>query len=399
MNAITVSTDTSPNQRTAAAWPAVASLSLGVFGLVTAEFLPPSLLTPMSRDLNLSVGMGGQSVTVTAFVAAIAGPAVVVGTSRFDRRATLIALTLCLAVSSIVAALAGDLTTLLASRALLGIGLGGFWAISVALAMRLAPPEAVAGAMAVIMTGVSVATVCAAPLGAWLSATLGWRSAFFMSAAVGALALAAQVATMPALPPTGGASLSTLGAILRRPSIKFSLGATFCIAGGHFAAFTYVRPFLEKVSGFAPGPLSMLFLAFGIAGFFGNLLGGFVAQRSTRLAIASAAAGIAVAMLACVVGGTSHLVASGATMLWGLAFGAYPVSAQTFLTRAAPDDAESAGALQLTVYMIATSAGAILGGFLVDHLGPVSAFAFAGCAALLGALLVSAVGPPRDGRA
>ena len=34
-----------PEERTEPAWGAVVSLALGVFGLVTAEFLPASLLT------------------------------------------------------------------------------------------------------------------------------------------------------------------------------------------------------------------------------------------------------------------------------------------------------------------------------------------------------------------
>jgi len=77
-------------------WPAIISLSLGVFGLVTSEFLPASLLTPMAQDLGTTAGMAGQSVTATAFIAALAGPGVVVGTGRFDRRTVLLALTMCL---------------------------------------------------------------------------------------------------------------------------------------------------------------------------------------------------------------------------------------------------------------------------------------------------------------
>ena len=34
------------------AWRAVYSLGLGVFGLITAEFLPASLLTPMAASLS-----------------------------------------------------------------------------------------------------------------------------------------------------------------------------------------------------------------------------------------------------------------------------------------------------------------------------------------------------------
>ena len=48
------------------AWGGVLSMTLGVFALVGAEFLPASLLTPMAADLGISEGMAGQAVTATA---------------------------------------------------------------------------------------------------------------------------------------------------------------------------------------------------------------------------------------------------------------------------------------------------------------------------------------------
>src|SRR5262252_5817055 len=92
-----------------AAWPAVWSLSLGVFGLVTAEFLPASLLTRMAADLGVSDGAAGQAVTATAVVAGIAGPAIVIGTGRIDRRLVVWGLTLLLILSNALAAVAGSL--------------------------------------------------------------------------------------------------------------------------------------------------------------------------------------------------------------------------------------------------------------------------------------------------
>jgi predicted MFS family arabinose efflux permease len=377
--------------RQGAAWPAIVSLALGVFGLVTAEFLPPALLTPMSRDLGVSAGMAGQSVAVTALVATFAGPAIVVWTSRFDRRTTLVALTLCLIASSLIAALAANITMLFAARALLGVGLGGFWSMSVALAMRLAPPAAMGRAMAVIMTGVSVATICATPVGAYISATLGWRAAFYMSAGVGVLACVFQLLAVPSLPSTGAAGLATFRHVLQRPAIKLYLLATFCIVSGHFAAFTYIRPFLEQVTGLGAAALSTVFFVFGIAGFFGNLAGGAAAQRNARLAIAAAALGIAAAMLILFLAGASHGVATAALGLWGFSFGSYPVSAQTFLASAAPDYPESASALQTATFTTAISLGAIAGGVLVNTSGPASVIVSAGCATVLGTLLVRAI--------
>ncbi len=55
------------------AWGAVFAMTLGVFGLVTAEFLPASLLTPMAGSLGVTEGVAGQAVTATAAVALVRG--------------------------------------------------------------------------------------------------------------------------------------------------------------------------------------------------------------------------------------------------------------------------------------------------------------------------------------
>ncbi|MEO9168609.1 MAG: MFS transporter, partial [Aestuariivirga sp.] len=367
----------------------IVSLALGVFALVTAEFLPASLLTPIATDLGVSIGAAGQSVTTTSIVAGFAGISVVIGTSSLDRRKVLLTLTALLVVSSVIAAFASSLPVLLASRFLLGIGLGGFWAMSMALAMRLVPGRLIPRAMSIIMAGVSLATVCAAPIGAWVGATLGWRYAFAIPGVLGVIAFIMQAVSIPALPPTTAASFATLAAVLRRPALRLCLGTILLVVTGHFAGFTYVRPFLEVVPHFGVEAISIVLLVFGIAGFLGNIVGGFMAERSTRFALAMASSGIAIAMFVSAFAGVSPAVATVAIAIWGLSFGAFPVSVQAFLTQAAPDQAESAGALMLTSFQIAISAGAIIGGLLIDSIGPTGVFWFAGVMALAGTLLIS----------
>lgn len=371
-------------------WVGIVSLALGVFALVTAEFLPASLLTPMAADLGVSIGAAGQSVTATSIVAGFSGIGVVIGTSRFDRRNVLLTLTSLLIVSSLIASFADSLSVLLVSRFLLGIGLGGFWAMSVALAMRLVPGHLMPRAMSIIMAGVSLATVCAAPIGAWVGATLGWRYAFAIPAVLGVITLTMQALAVPPLPPRTSASFATLAAVLRSPAMQLCLGTILLVVTGHFAGFTYIRPFMEDIPHFGVEAISAILLAFGIGGFLGNFVGGFLAARSTRLGLATAAAGIAAAMFITAFAGASPLVAGGAIVLWGLSFGAFPVNVQAFISQAAPDEAESAGALMLTAFQIAISTGAIVGGLLVDSIGPLGVFGFAGVMTLAGVLLISA---------
>lgn len=381
------------DERAEPAWGAVVSLALGVFGLVTAEFLPASLLTPLAQDLGVTEGTAGQAVTATAVVGAIAAPTMAIVTKRLDRRLVMWGLTVLLILSNLLAAFASSLPVLLIARIMLGISLGGFWSMSAAMAMRLVPMRLMPRAMSIILTGVSVATVCAAPVGAYVGDIWGWRTAFMIAAVVGALAMLVQIATLPKLPPAGVASFRTLLEVIKRPLIRVALLVVLLVASGHFAGFTYVRPFLEKVPALDIETISLVLLAYGIGGFFGNFAGGFMAERSLKTAVGLAPLLIAVAALLLLTIGASPAVAAIAVAAWGFAFGAVPVGLQTWLVRAAPDQAESAGGLMVATFQVAIALGAVFGGLLVDNAGVASAFAYCGIATLLAALAAFLLGP------
>jgi DHA1 family purine ribonucleoside efflux pump-like MFS transporter len=389
--AATPDSSTHPDAR--AHWPAVASLALGVFGLVTAEFLPASLLTAVAADLHVSEGAAGQTVTATALVGAISAPSIPLLTRRFDRRLVLVALTLLLVLSNVVAATAGSLTVLLAARVMLGIALGGFWSMAAALAMRLVPDHLFARAMSFILTGVSIATVCAAPIGAWMGDHWGWRSAFVAAGAVSVLTLVAQWLTLPPLPPRDNPNLRVLGELLQRPPVRVALLAVLLVISGHFAGFTYIRPLMENVTHLSVGAISAVLLGYGIGGFFGNLVGGYITERSERHAIALGAGVIAALALTLLLGGGSSPVTAVAVVLWGFAFGAFPVGFQTWIVRVAPDHAEGASGLLVAAFQIAIASGAIGGGLLVDHIGALGGPAFAVTTMTLGTLLTLRHGP------
>ncbi|MDO1584657.1 MFS transporter [Rhizobium oryzicola] len=370
------------------AWPAIISLSLGVFGLVTAEFLPASLLPPIAQDLSISTGLAGQTVTATAVIGAIAGPAIVVGGRKLDRRLVLLTLTSLLIISSLIAATSTGFIPLLVARVLLGVALGGFWALSAAFAMRLAPGDNLPRAMSVIMAGVSVATVCAAPLGAWIGATLGWRAAFYLTAALGVVVFLLQAFTVPAMPPAGHASFATMGRLLGRRSVRTVFFVIILTAAGHFAGFTFIRSYLDDIMHLDVATVSLVLLAFGVAGFFGNLAGGALSARSNAGAVAIAALMIAIAMAIVAASSSVAAIAIAGVAFWGFGFGAFPVSVQNRITRIASDEVESAGAIMLTTFQVAISSGAVIGGLLVDASGPIGVMAFAAVSSALAAAVM-----------
>jgi predicted MFS family arabinose efflux permease len=335
-------------------------------------------------------------VTATAIVGAIAAPTMAIITKRLDRRIVMWLLTTLLVLSNILAASASGLTTLLLARVLLGVSLGGFWSMAAAMAMRLVPMRLMPRAMSIILTGVSIATVCAAPVGAYVGSVWGWRAAFVIAASIAAVTLLAQMITLPKLPPIGSPGLRTLFEILKLRRIRIGLLAVLLIASGHFAGFTYIRPFLEQVPAFDVQTISLVLLAYGIGGFLGNFAGAFVIERSLRAAVALAPLLIAATSLALIAYGSSALVAAAAVALWGFGFGAVPVGLQTWMAQAADDQAESAGGLFIATFQVAIAGGAIFGGLLVDNAGVASAFAYCGMATLLAAIAVFVLGKERQ---
>ena len=96
--------------------------------------------------------------------------------------------------------------------------------------------------------------------------------------------------------------------------MRVGILATFLIVTGHFAAYTFVSPVLQDLSGVSDN-------------FVGPLL-----------------------------------------IVWGLAYGGVSVSLQTWMIKATPRAVEAASALWVSVFNLAIGLGALTGGVIVDAL-------------------------------
>ncbi|WLH87482.1 MFS transporter [Pseudomonas sp. FP2338] len=371
------------------AWMAVFSLAMGVFGLLTAEYLPASLLTLMATDLGVSEALAGQAVTVTAVVALFAGLLVPGLTRGIDRRWVLLGFSTLMVASNLLVAVSSSFAVLLLMRILLGIALGGFWSMAAAVAMRLVPSALLPRALSIIFSGIAIGTVVAVPLGSYLGGLYGWRSAFFAAAAVGMVTLAFQSFTLPRLAPRRPARLRTVLEVLLRPGIAMGMFGCVLVHSGHFAMFTYVRPFLEGTTGIGAQGLSLMLLGFGVANFVGTLLAGRLLERHPLATLVLMPALVGVAALALVllpasVPGQAVLLA-----IWGLAFGGVPVAWSNWVASAVPDQAESAGGMVVASVQSAIATGAAAGGAVFSLGGSAGVFVAAAVLMLLAALLIA----------
>ncbi|MCX5146603.1 MULTISPECIES: MFS transporter [unclassified Streptomyces] len=375
-----------PDPTSLKSWLAVVSVAVGIFTLVTAEQLPIGLLTSVGGALHVSEGTAGLMVTVPGLVAALSAPLIPVVVGRMDRRFLLVALMTVMAVANLVTVLAPNFGILLASRVLVGVTIGGFWAVAGGLAFRLVQPAAIPRATALIFGGVAAANVLGVPTGTLIGGLAGWRTAF---ATLGVLAFAVLVALLvllPSLPATKPVSVGELMGQFANRGVRSGIIATALIVTGHLAAYTYVSPMLQQVSGIDEDLISVLLLGFGVAGIIGNFVAGAAVAKNLGRTMAVIIVALAAAMLLFPLLGKSQAGGIALLVLWGLAFGGVSVSLQTWMLKSAPDAMEAASALWVSVFNLAIALGALVGGLIVDQVELITVAWLGGVVVLLTAL-------------
>nr|WP_314606752.1 MFS transporter [uncultured Janthinobacterium sp.] len=362
-------------------------MTLCVFTLIASEFMPVSLLTPMAADLHVSEGLAGYGIAISGAFAVLASLSIATLAASMNRKTLLLLLTGLMCASALVVGLATSYAMYMAGRALIGVVVGGFWSMSVAVAMRLVPSHSVPRALAIFNGGNALATVVAAPLGSYLGASIGWRGAFLCLAPVALLALAWQWRSLPSMPAARSTRSSQVLRLLERRQVALGMLAVGAFFMGQFVLFTYVRPFLENVTRVGVPTLSMLLLVIGVAGFIGTALIGVVLQRGlyrTLVAIPLLMAAIALALLAFGAELAPVFVLLG---LWGLLATAAPTGWWSWLAQTLPGDAEAGGGLMVAVVQLSIGFGSTVGGILLDGHGFRATFTASAALLVLAALL------------
>ncbi|WP_421671118.1 MFS transporter [Rahnella sp. EDr1-12] len=377
-----------PDRDRAAHWNGVWAITLCVFALVASEFMPVSLLSPVSRDLGISEGLAGQGIAISGALAVLTSLLISTLAGNIDRKILLLGLTTLMAVSGVVIALAPDYLTYMVGRALIGVVIGGFWSMSAALAIRLVPRDQVPRALAIFNGGNALAMVIAAPLGSYLGSVMGWRGAFFCLVPVALVVFIWQCVSLPSMKTAAEEKKAgNVLRLLRKPQVATGMAACGLFFMGQFALFTYLRPFLETVTRVDVSTLSLILLTIGMAGFMGTLIIGVFLRKGfylTLMAIPLMMTAIAVMLML-----TGHRlwIVGPLLGLWGLVATAAPVGWWSWVARTFPDNAEAGGGLMVAVVQLSIALGSTAGGLAFDSAGWQTTFAISGVLLTLAACL------------
>ena len=148
------------------------------------------------------------------------------------------------------------------------------------------------------------------------------------------------------------------------------LGLAAVLYTGQFAAFTYVAPFLESVTGVSGGSTGTFLLAHGAAAALGTFGGGWLADRNATRALTLASAALTVALGVLYLVGSVPVLIALVMVLWGLvAFGLIPSLQYRVVSLAGPGGALAAS-FPASALNAGVAIGSLLGGWASSSYGP-----------------------------
>jgi len=364
------------------------ALTLGSFCIGTSEFMSMGVLQLFASDLHLSLPQATSVITAYAIGVLLGAPLITLLAARLNRRTLLLLLAALFVIGNALSAIAPNAPALTAARFVAGLPHGGYFGAGAVVAGYIVGPHQSGRAFAIVMTGLTVATIVGSPIATYLGQNLGWRDAYLAVAGLSVLSLLALWLWIPRTDALGGAPVTReLSALAQLPVLLMMIVAAIGV-GSIFAVYTFIGPFITEVNR-ADGDLIPWALAlFGIGMTAGNIVGGRLADARPILGVAGGFGAALVVLIALALGGGDLVVLMACLFGVGACMMVAIPAIQVTLTRLAPDAPTLMGAMNLAALNIANAIGAWAGGFSISLGYGLLSPAWAGFACTLAGLLL-----------
>ncbi|MCE7082029.1 Cmx/CmrA family chloramphenicol efflux MFS transporter [Streptomyces sp. ST2-7A] len=265
-------------------------LAVAVFAMGTSEFMLVGLVPDIASDLAVTVGAAGTLTSAFAIGMVVGAPLMATLARRWPVRSGLLAFIIAFAAAHAVGAVTTSFSVLFATRVVAALANAGFLAVALTAAATLVPPDRKGRALAVLLSGVTVATIVGVPGGAVLGTLFGWRATFW---AVAVLCLPAAIGVTTGIPAgrahgNGGGrpALRSEFARLGSPRLLLVMSLGAMVNAATFASFTFLAPVVTDTAGLGELWVPVALVLFGVGSFVGVTVAGRLSDRRPDAVIA-----------------------------------------------------------------------------------------------------------------
>ncbi|MGX8907166.1 MFS transporter [Streptomyces netropsis] len=345
---------------------ALLALAIGAFGIGTTEFVITGLLPDIAADFGVSIPTAGFLTTGYALGVVVGAPLLAIVGRRVPRKRMLMVLMGLFIAGNLLSAVAPVFGLMLAGRIVASLAHGAFFGIGSIVAAGLVAPEKKAGAIAMMFTGLTAATVVGVPMSTLIGQNAGWRVTFFIIAGLGVLGLAGVAALVPRQPKPEAGRIGGELAAFRNPQVLLAMAMTVLGFGGVFTMSTYVTPMMTEVAGYAPGSVTWLLVLFGVGMLIGNLVGGRYADRALMPLLYVTLSALAIVLALLPLAAHNKIAAAVAIPLIGaFGFASVPPLQKRVLDHTA-DAPTLASAVNIGAFNLGNAIAAWLGGIVIS---------------------------------
>lgn len=379
----------------------MAPLCLAAFVGVMNVLGPAPFLDELADDLDSSVPLVGQALSIALFTAAFVGLVAGPLADHAGHRRMLLAGCVCAGLSALGTAIASGYPTFMLTRALGGFGSSITIGVTFGAAAAIFSGPSRRRALSLIGASLSLGTALGPLLLTTVSVAAGWRGAFVLVGGLAVLAFGLMLALFPAEEPHGngrfvlGQILDSYRPLLRDQPMLLIYGVWALRAICWLGMISFVGAFFTEEYGFSTRAVGFVFMVAGGGYFAGTLaaggrLGDFNPRAQAALSMLAMALG-AVLLFTAPVGSVPAL---GFLLLMALANGVFQVSVMTMAADRSPAGPSTTMVLTETVLSIGAAIGGALSGLLLDVGGFTTMGVGLGLAVLFGAVIIAR----REGR-
>lgn len=350
------------------------ALAVSAFAIGSTEFISVGLIPMLIQSFHVSMAQAGLTVSVYAMGIMIGAPVMTLLTGQINRHTLMVIIMLLFITGNLVAAFAPTFTILLGGRVIAALAHGIFMTVASVIAADVVAPSKRASAIAVMFTGLTVATVTGVPMGTMIGQLGGWRWSFIFISAIGLIGLIADYILVPReLPLPSKATAKGVLRVLGNPQLLLALLVTALGYGGTFVAYTYLSPLLEQKMGWSSSAVVVILVVYGLMVALGNTLGGRWANKKPLSALLKMFTGLFVTLVILAFTASSHWLGLLTVLAMGFfAFMNVP-GLQLYIVQLAekytPDDITMASALNISAFNVGIALGSGIGGQVTSQVG------------------------------